>query len=79
MIQRPVSTPRVKFSFTTKEARDTALEKVHSEQPQLMTSVADDPEGAFLLFVQSVRSNIFDWRVRHLVESEGGKYLASIG
>lgn len=78
MIKRPVSTPRVKFSFTTPTARDTALEKVHNEHPQLMTSVAEDPAGTFYLFVQSVCSNIFDMRVRHLIESEGGTYLALI-
>ena len=77
MKKRPVSTPRVKFEFTDKEACNTALQKVHSEHPQLMTSVAED-HGTFYLFVQSVRSTIFDLRVQHLVESAGGKYLALI-
>ena len=77
MKKRPVSTPRVKFEFTNKEACNTALQKVHSEHPQLMTSIAEE-HGTFYLFVQSVQSTIFDLRVQHLVESAGGKYSALV-
>ena len=79
-MKRPVSVtyPRGKFEFLTKEECDAACDKVHNEHPQLRTSKAESNDGTFLLFVESVRSTIFDMRVEALVKAAGGKYLALI-
>ena len=75
---KKVSYPRGKFEFSTKEALNAARDCVHSEHPQLKTSTAESDKGTFLLFVESVRSFIFDMRVQSLVEAHGGKYSGLI-
>lgn len=75
---KTVSYPRGKFEFPTKEACVAARDKVHREHPQLKTATAESDKGTFLLFVESVRSVIFDLRVQSLVEAHGGKYSGLI-